>query len=330
METIKIPVYVSKEAAAREGKREFGETQYGPSEGEWASITADERAYLAGGSYQDPWPTSYCTSNKLSIPTGSATWEGVVAGMRASMARKAQIKAKEEETKAQDAATNERRVQEALALPATEWISSDPFGKPCYRTFFGVDTDPRIVARREAEIAPLLAERAARLKEAEAAREKAEEDMKAKLAADKEAAVESFKAYATSRGGALARAVAEGYDVTRGVVDDVLKQIVEALGPLGQSAIVLRQGSRAYDKTNWNDRKSPDEHAFAVLDKVAAAVEQVKSPDAMEVSVLKIQRVDYDDGAGNEEAFTAALVELDALIMPHIVVIVRADSSSQS
>jgi hypothetical protein len=321
METIEIKVCVDKQAAARAGALKYGEAAFTPTAEQWSAITPEERVWLAAGcfgtsipDYGDPYGDERTLNLKAA---GVVTWDSVVSAMRARMAEQTAARAKQ-------VADREAAVQEWLALPDDEVIDN-------YRRYWQVSVPSRLndhpaVKARCATLQPEANRRNDADKERREAAKAEEDTEKAAKEAAKEAkraaAEASFKAHALTTGGVLARAASEDYDVTRAVTDAVVGDMTRALDEAGLSYVILRMGTKAWDRASWEDRPSPSARAFEVQDTCTGIVAKLAHPEGMDVDVSRVERV---KSSRDEDAYTAIRITLWGPCMTQHDVIVAAE-----
>jgi hypothetical protein len=275
---------------------------------------------------------------RLSIAdTAPAT---VIAALEARAVASAAARAEHE---AEKLAKYERKIGEALAQPDEDWIGGT--GERRYYTREG-DTlshdrrgyvhqelgilsspssvyladeyliDPRIVERRariEREVLP-VSRRSWEARYAEwsalvAATEARQAAEQAELEARRGVCAAAIRTLAGTYDD-LARPAAEGYDVTRAVLDRLADRLAES----SQCEEV------SVDTTEWRDpvdRAAPSPEAFALLDRVTAAARTANETVPAAIGrwvVSRIVRVDTCPHAGEAHKITAVLATLDTLV----------------
>jgi len=125
-----------------------------------------------------------------------------------------------------------------------------------------------------------------------------------------------FIEYAKSMGGATERAAKDGYDIRIAVIDDVLAQLLSVDSLVSE---LIPRGA------TWEDRPSPDEHAFALLDRVQELVIGVDKPTAVRLEVSRVVRLFVPMGSGNPLKVTAVLVHVTSPITATRTVVYRAE-----
>jgi len=118
-----------------------------------------------------------------------------------------------------------------------------------------------------------------------------------------ERAAEELRAFALEgyAGPAAQRAAREGYDVRPAVLDAVQAQLPKP--------DAVAQG----DRYQWSERSSPNEKAFGLFDRIAAAAKAAtKKPACVELEVSRVLRIQgpWDDGAPPPPKRTGVVVTL--------------------
>lgn len=298
MEQVKVRVYVSKSAALARGSSAYGTTEIPLTDADVASLSPEARRVLGAMSASD------------SIDVDVADVPHAIAGI--------ELRAREQiERAAKVAAEREARIATALACDDQAWIGPDHYSgtqAPCVRRSPAAAwlddsdvADERIVARRKAIEASVLPMHVA------AWQAERDADAKRKAAAQRErdeqrAAYDAALRSVASRYDDLARAAAEGYRVERAVLDRLASELAGAVG-----------GEHAIDTRTWRDpqdRAAPSPEAFALLDRVTAAVREANEtiPSAIGRWVVsRIVRVDTCDHQGGSHYVTAVLATLETI-----------------
>jgi hypothetical protein len=184
---------------------------------------------------------------------------------------------------------------------------------------------PELIAERDRRIAAALAREKAAAEAAAAA--------EALAAREKAAAGAQFREFALGVD-SIARAAKEGYDINAAVIDELVRRVCEVRpGSAAKSPLVIREGTTAWDLYDWDTRKSPSQHAFAVLDRIASHVATVERPECVELyvqdsdvpRVLHITRSESQKYADDGESFTGVVVWISSPLTKDRVVIFRAE-----
>jgi hypothetical protein len=318
MNRITIKYSISRTVALTEGRAEFGESTYQPTDTALQVLSLDDRKYL---------DTLNLDRITFELPTGAPpTWPNIVESIKVER-QKAIDKA------AAEHAEYEREIVAVLSKPDEEWISEynkyhdGIFHKrvdliiPSYHDRCSwMQQDPRVVAR-VAALQPEFARRQivaneqneqakARHEAAEAA--KIVEDEQA--AAEKQAAIDELDVWCVANGPSpLQRAANEGYDVAGGCVQWIAEQLRGQM-PDPVHCTIIRDNTKLWNRYEWNERKSPNSNAFDLLDAVKNAVAELPRPSSVLVQVERIMYVEveppedcYDD---SKREFTAVIVNV--------------------
>lgn len=119
----------------------------------------------------------------------------------------------------------------------------------------------------------------------------------------------------------LSRAAAENYDVTRAVVEHVVKSIADAVGQVAE-VVVADLDSDLDGLIEWESRRAPHTKTLDLRDKVVEAARKVTVPSVFKLEVTNILRV-RDKGHGTPDVFTglALFLELPAVDMDSTIVV---------
>jgi hypothetical protein len=304
MKTIKIAVQVSLAASVAAGRSQYGDATVELSDADVASLSDAARAVLAAsrdyseGRYLDSMGTLRALEvSGLDGPTVLAAIEARVITLAAEQI---EMTAREERRRAAEALDNaerhEQKVAAALAAPDTAWLCTSDGGRLAQRYSNAPDVDrddPRIVAhlaRITAEVLPAY---------------------RAELAAAKAAEDERHAAYAEAIRtlGAtyddLARAVTEGYDVERAVIDRLAESLAGLEG--------LHTDTYDSPRADPTDRAAPSPEAFRLRDRVVGAVREANERLPVAIGrweVSRIVRVDVCPHSGEHHYVTAVLATL--------------------
>jgi hypothetical protein len=323
-ETIKVQVRIPQSVAVREGRTRHGDATVAPTDEQWSALPFEQRAWLLkrGALEKDPlWGA------RVELTSCSLDWPTVAA-------RIGELFAEDERQRAQAVAERETKIAELLQRTDEEWLTKDWCARVgrnvgAYLWYFhrplneDIASDQRIQAVGE-RLEPEIERRNAIVREQTIAREAeadaaAERSKAAKEAREKEAR-EDFRAWATGRGGALARAATDGYDVADGVVTDVLTQITS----IDSRAVAIREGTKAWKDFDWEERTSPSEVAFTRYDEVKQHLATVDKPRTMEIELERVARFEPGRGA---EPYTAVLVWVRSPITAERVVVFSAEAN---
>ncbi len=336
MQRIEIKYYVSRTTALTEGRCEYGEGTYQPSDTELTMLSAEERVFLN---------TQELSRSLFTLATGQPpTWPVIVEAIRA--ARQTAL-----DKQAAELAERERQIVVCLAEPDEKWfiestdwrrppvVKSVSISIPEYhvRGYSWGSQDPRIVARLAA-LQPELDRRRAVCDElnakAKADHEAAEQRRIAAIEAAEQAkqnAIDDLTQWCIEHGPEhLKRGAKDEYDVTGGTVQWLCEQLRDKFYELTHEAkglsksagpvpfgdvVIIRSGTKVWDRHSWEERKSPGTKAFEVFDAVAAAVETIEPPTSVKVDVERIMHVaveppedECDDTC--KRTFTAIIVNV--------------------
>lgn len=319
MQRITIKYSISRTVALAEGRAEYGEATYQPTDTEVAFLSADDRKYL---------DTLDLDRRVFSLPTGTPpTWPVIADSIKAG--RQAVI-----DKQAAELAAHEDRILECLAEPDARWFVEQTNwhnGPNCksvalYAPVFEVRNaswgyqDPRVVARMESLNPELERRQAVIRKENERValeRETAEQrkaEALAQAAAEKQAAIDELTQWCIEHGPVhLQRAAREEYNVVGGCVQWLTEQLY-VLAPGTTTCTIIRDKTKMWDRYSWDDRKSPGLKAFEVLDAMTAAVKDFPHPASVVIEVERILLVEVepveDDDEGSKREFTAVVVNV--------------------
>lgn len=205
-----------------------------------------------------------------------------------------------------------------LALP-TDTLARAP---DPHRAIAG---DPRVQAHRaaiEASIDKRDAARTAELAATVAARKASEDHARSELRA--------FAAQIDD----LARAVAEDYEVEAAVVDHVAERIEAAVRATiagRREVLQIVDGSPAYDRASWEERKAPRPGALNARDQIVAAAASVERPACVTINVSRVMRIEIEaegDRFGEKPEgakYTGIVVTISSPVTPDRCVIVSAE-----
>jgi hypothetical protein len=315
MTKITIKYSISRTVALNEGRAEFGEATYQPTDTELAFLSLDDRKYL---------DTLDLSRSTFALPTGAPpTWPVIVEAIKAH--RQARL-----DKQAAELATHETKILECLTEPDEKWFvermdwqcginrKSVHIYPPVYEVFnygWGMQ-DPRILARIES-LKPELERRQAVANEAnEQARLDREAQELADAATAKQAAIENLTQWCIEHGpDHLKRAAKEGYDVVGGCVQWFAEWILLTL-QFGGPAIggtIIRINTKLWNRYSWDERKSPGQKAFELLDTITVAVQALKRPSSVTIEVKRIMLVEVeppDDCDDAKREFTAVVVNI--------------------
>jgi len=315
MQRIVIKYSISRTVALTEGRTEYGEATYEPTDTELQFLDLETRKYLDGLNLAQ---TTFALP--ASMPP---VWPTIADAIKAA-------RQKDLDKQAAELAEREVHILECLAEPDEKWINdsrdwqgrrSVGYNIPEYRVrnnHWGFE-DPRIVARIEA-LRPEFERRQTEAKQQNAEREaqrqaeaEAREQAKALEAQAKQDAIAELTAWCIEQGPEhLKRAAVEQYDVTGGCVQWLAECLRDELAPL--SATIVRENTKLWNRYDWNERKSPGSKAFDMLDVVKAAASELRHPESVTVEIERIMLVtlepaedSYDDP---KQEFTGVVVNV--------------------
>lgn len=308
MTTIQVQICVQREAAIRAGSAVFGRQTVSLSEADLQALTPAERAELAEA------PTDHVTGAAVLANASGAAGRnhyievevGGLEGVRAALAKVAPIRAAREAERAQLEAEREAKrravIDWVLSAPVDALLcSDDQRGAGLLRVWPRVPWELPLAARGE-EIpwgAPELTARKAALEAEVERRNAAQERVNAAEAerlavqraervlrekAEREGYETEFREFAEAghAGEAAQRAVREGYDIRTAVLDAVQAQLPTP------SAVAHK-----HDEYGWEERTSPKADAFALLDRITAAVKAVeRKPACVAIEVSRVMRIE--------------------------------------
>ncbi len=96
--------------------------------------------------------------------------------------------------------------------------------------------------------------------------------------------------------------------------------------------VIIRSGTKLYDRYSWDNRKSPSAKAFECLDSIKAAVEQLEHPTSVKVTVDRIQLVELEPAEDSDDdklSFTAVCVKVAHPAAALRYLVVRAEGLSK-
>ena len=317
MNKITINYSISRTVALTEGRAEFGQATYQPTDTELQLLTLEDRKYL---------DTLNLDRSIFELPTGvPPTWPNIVDSIKADHQKKL-------DSKVAELAEREAKIREALAQPDDKWIISSTHWNcgvneksvraeaPVWevRGSYWGSNDERIKARfasLKPEVDRLLAIAKEKNDQAEARHNEAEqrkEQQKAETEAAREAAVTNLTEWCVASGPIhLQRAAKEGYSVVGGCAQWITEQLKASVG-----GTIIRDNTKIWGLYDWNERKSPGLKAFELLDTVTAAVTTLNKPSSVTVEVDRIMLVELeseDDGYETKREFTAVIVNVKHL-----------------
>jgi hypothetical protein len=315
MNRITIKYSISRTVAFNEGRAEFGEATYQPTDTELQFLSQDQRQWL---------DTLDLSRSTFALPTSTPpTWPNIADSIKAS--RQAAL-----DKRAAELADREARIAEALTEPDEKWFGEQTDYRyavsvkrvyvtiPSYCNHYGwMQQDPRILARIDS-LKPELERRQAA---ATAANEQAKlnhevsESRKLqaieKAAATKQAAVENLTQWCIEHGpDHLKRAASEGYSVVGGC----MQWLAESLRDEMNGGEIIRDNTKLWNRYDWSERKSPGTKAFEVLDAVTAVVKELAHPSSVTIEVERIVLVEVeppeDECDDPKREFTAVVVNV--------------------
>lgn len=327
MERITLKIFIPLATALAYASPESGNITYSPTRAELATLTEDERAFVAARSTH--------TFNVLSLPV---CWESVHAAIKLEITR-AKAKAEEERLKL------EKRVLEWLALTDDELLVKHVHSTSVNWTLSHVSldmlNDARVSERRERLLriaeARSITDTAAMHAEYNAtpvgnlvrfnsstcelevindvwsgipatadhyqeALRHARDKTRARVE-KRQRALREYNDFALLLP-ALERGVREGYDMSGAVVEHLLTELTSPF----EGLYVLKVGTPEYDDATWDKRNSPSAKAFELYDRVKAHVESVKVPDSVSATVHEIVRFCPNE---DNQCSTRVIVTLD-------------------
>lgn len=311
MTTIQVKICVKREAAIRRGSAVFGRQTVSLSETDLQSLSEVERAELALVPPEGAGSLNLCAATGVGGQNRYIEVEvGGLEGVRAALAQIAPVRAAREAEEAQLEAEREARrraaIDWALAAPVEALLCEDRRRTGYVQVWPRVPWELTGHAARGEEIpwgAPELAARkaalAAEVEQRNAAQEREQVVQKARRAAEnaerearekaaREAFEAQFRAFAEAgrAGEAARRAVREGYDIRAAVLDAVQAQLPEP------AAV-----SSPQDDYSWEERPSPSAEAFALLDRITAAVKAAeRKPGCATLGVSRVMRIEEPNG----------------------------------
>jgi len=311
MDKITIKYSISRTVALTEGRAEFGQASYQPTDIELQSLTLEDRLFL---------DSLNLNSTVFALPTGvPPTWPNIADSINA--ARQAAL-----DKHAAELADREAHIVGCLAEPDERWFSEStdwrysPAVKSVsisipdshVRNYFWCNQDPRIVARI-ASLQPELERRRAIANEqnarAQAEHEAAEARKELERAATEQAKAQQIAevnhwcvAYGPEH---LARGAREGYDVVGGCAQWLAEQLQVACG-----GTIIRDNTSLWDRYSWKVRKSPGPKAFEVFDAVKQAVKALAHPSSATIEVKRIMCVEVELDDDPKRTFTAVIVSV--------------------
>lgn len=104
----------------------------------------------------------------------------------------------------------------------------------------------------------------------------------------------------------LAPAAREGYDVRKGVADEIARRVASVPAPnspLGGflDAETYAQGGRGWGPLEWEDAPSPNAALLALRSSIVAHVATVERPEGVTITVERVARVVTEDTDGNTD-----------------------------
>jgi hypothetical protein len=132
----------------------------------------------------------------------------------------------------------------------------------------------------------------------------------------------------------LARAASEGYEVTGAALAHIAARI--ASGALTESVTIV-DGTPAWGRYSWDERRAPRPAAFAVRDRLEAIVASLRTehpvvPQCVELTVSRVMRVEVASAESDEDAeqqrpekFTGLVVHVECDDEPERAVVVRVE-----
>lgn len=333
LKPITISVHVPARTALARGESQHGDTTVALSDVDVASMSTAARELLASST---TGRDGAVLAGGLVLPVERADGPSTVHALEMLVAEIAESAAKR-------AAEDEKQIQAALAAPDGEWIggsssdsyvvdsdgrpahSGSPIGRPLVTKFprgaylsGALLADPRIVAHRARIERDVLPGRVTEWERGMAEWRAWDDARKAKEAAEVRAKVEAKEACVEALRGVargiddLARAAADGYDVTGSTLSRLAGQITESVG----GGMYGHTYHHEIDDHEWDrvaERQAPRPEAFALRDKVEAAVRSANERLPVAVgkwTVSRIVRVDVCPHAGQRHNVTAVLATL--------------------
>jgi len=318
MNRITIKYSISRAVALNEGRAEYGEATYQPTDTELAFLCLDDRKYL---------DTLNLDRSIFALPTGAPpTWPNIADSVKAD--RQARI-----DKQATELTEREVRITEALAEPDEKWFGEhtdyryDVLAKSVYITIPSccshcgwMQQDPHILARI-VSLKPELDRRQAAANEAneqrkadhEAAEQRKAEEL-AEAATAKQAAIVNLTEWCVEHGpDHLKRAAKEDYNVVGGCCQWLAESLRDELN----GGTIIRDNSTLWNRYDWDERKSPGPAAFEYLDHATAAVKELERPSSVTIEVERILLVTVeppeDECDDPKREFTAVVVNITHL-----------------
>jgi hypothetical protein len=316
MNRITIKYSISRTVALNEGRAEFGEATYLPTDTELQFLSQDQRQWL---------DTLDLSRSTFALPTSTPpTWPNIADSIKAS--RQAAL-----DKQAAELAEREARIAEALAEPDDKWfiertnwtgginrmsVHVYPPVREVSSYSWGAQ-DPRILARIDS-LKPELAQRQAA---ATAANEQAKANREAsearkqqaieEAAATKQAAIENLTQWCIEHGpDHLQRAAKEDYNVVGGCCQWLAESLRDELN----GGTIIRDNTKLWDRYDWSERKSPGTKAFELLDAATAAVNGLAHPSSVTIEVERILLVEVeppeDESDDPKREYTAIVVNI--------------------
>lgn len=329
MQTIRIAVTVSLEAAIGAGRSEYGDASVGLDAESVRGLTQEAKALLASATVKND--DLYLTVDRLAV--ASATSADTVAAIEALATEKAASLARWQEKRA---GQRVRAIEKLLGRTDDQWfVTNRETGEPILLVDYpDLAADPRVAARR-ASLKPELERRfrAWQATSAQAARDAEAVRLENERLAP--AAREAAKAYAAERVPQLTEALEQGYDVTAGVTDHIMREVAAAVR--AEDLEILAQlvaGFPEYAQAEWDERTSPRPGAFAVKEALEEEIAAIAVPAGWSLSVSRIQRFRHctkrkctcsNQGCDACQPRTAVVVTLKSPIIADHVLVVEAE-----
>lgn len=325
---MQVRISVDRAAAIRHGTTEHGEQVVTLTDADLSSLPEEERGALAAATaFYEPAGGGRIYSleidpARVSFSVSAPGVEGVREALRRHIAARAEV-----ERRAADAA-RERAEQDrvaaawALRAPLEELIRSshaltsphERIGSMAEAPYHPIPWDAPGLARRRDEVATEVArlnDEARRSREAREARTAAEKAAAERRREESAAEIRNF-ALDGLAGPAAQRAAREEYDVRGAVIDAVQEQLPQA------DAVSVPK-----DAYEWEERSSPKADAFALLDRIAAAVQAVtRKPASVELSVSRVMRItepDTDEREGRKRTGVVVTIHSPATESRHLL-----------
>lgn len=102
----------------------------------------------------------------------------------------------------------------------------------------------------------------------------------------------------------LAPAASEGYDVRRGVADEIARRVASAPAPDGAGfldAETYTHGGRGWEPLDWKEAPSPSAALLALRGAIVAHVATVERPEGVTIEVERVARVVTEDTYGHTD-----------------------------